>query len=162
MTYRVILTGSRRWTDRTAIHAVLRELDNNHADLLVIHGACPTGADAIADAFAESWGIARKPMPADWDSCAPTCPARPHRKTRRPGDIHHPGTLPDYCPGAGPRRNWAMCQTGADLAVAWSMDYAWGTANCINAARDSGITVHKYGPGRSVPTVLRPRGRAAA
>lgn len=165
MSYRVILTGSRHWTRSIVIRAVLGDLQIKHGgDLLLIHGACPTGADALADLIAIELDIARKLVPAAWDHCAPTCPTRAHRKPRRDGDIHHPGKLPDYCPGAGPRRNAAMATAGADEFVAFAMEQrSWGTASMIRFAREHGIPGRKWTPGRTTPIVLpatRMRGAA--
>jgi len=70
---RVLVTGSRTWKDRTAVYAALDDLLREHQNLIVIHGACPTGADQIAQewvirAFRTSLlGIATaEPHPADW------------------------------------------------------------------------------------------------
>lgn len=141
MTYGVILTGSRSWTDETVIDTALAALLNRHgrADLVLVHGACPTGADAIADRLAAEYGITRDPHPAAWDDCAPECPARSHRRIRARDDVHHPGTLPDYCPGAGPRRNARMVGLGADEALVYIGPHSYGTANCWRQIKDARI-----------------------
>ncbi|OPC83050.1 hypothetical protein B4N89_20785 [Embleya scabrispora] len=155
MTYRVILTGSRWWAKPIIIRAVIGDLHDEHGrNLVIAHGACPTGADALADSIAAEFGIARDPFPAYWDHCAPTCPRRPHRKPRKAGDVHHPGSLPTYCPGAGPRRNLALAQRGAKEFVAFAGPGAWGTANMIKAAREHGIPGRKWTPASGQPVVL--------
>jgi len=73
--YAVVVTGSRDWADKLAVEKVLVEcLRESFEDLspvqalLVIHGDCPTGADAQAHAWAEYMGSAASlPMPAQWD-----------------------------------------------------------------------------------------------
>lgn len=167
---RVIVTGSRNWTDRTGLHLALDTvilgipclrlgLDIDGLRLpaagattphVVVHGGCPTGADAHTE---EWWtghrdlDIARERFPADWDACGADCPADSgaHRQPRRSGDIHHPGQLPTYCPGAGPRRNWTMAAAGADLALAFLQPDQpnRGTRNCIRACERAGIPVRR-------------------
>ena len=55
---RVLVCGSRQWHDRSRIRAVLkrlqREAEAAGEEFVVIHGACPDGADRLADEIAES------------------------------------------------------------------------------------------------------------
>ena len=90
--------------------------------MAVVHGACPSGADAIASWWVKRYkhlSITEEPHPADWDMCDADCPQKPHRFTKRAGDNAHPGKLDDYCPKAGPRRNAKMVALGADLCLAF-------------------------------------------
>jgi hypothetical protein len=114
--------------------------------LVVVHGDCPEGADRYADRWArelQGYGflVSAEPWPADWDSCAPSCPRRPHRRVKRPGDVHHPGRLPDYCPGAGPRRNAAMVAAGAHRMLAFPWQRSYGTRGCARLAAAASIPV---------------------
>ncbi len=59
---RVLVCGSRDWTDEAAIRRVLSELAPGS---VVIHGAY-RGADTIADRVARSLGLTVDPYPADW------------------------------------------------------------------------------------------------
>lgn len=148
---RVLITGSRRWPVKyaSAIHIQLTAawvIATNAGETLTVgHGACPTGADAIADRWARSRGIATDPNPADWDLCAPDCPPG-HRKMKRPRDIHHPGKLPDYCPDAGPRRNRATVAKGADRCAAFLLPNSFGTWNCIRLAEAAGTPTRRIRP----------------
>ncbi len=65
MTYRVIITGSRKYEWRHRVWAYLDAMLAYHPDLLVIHGGCPTGADH----FAETWAGERTTdvFLADWE-----------------------------------------------------------------------------------------------
>lgn len=144
-TYRIGLTGSRNWKLEAPIRRALR---STVADVLqlglhpvLIHGNCPTGADRIADRIWRDWRWEPEIHNADWDSCGPTCPNRPHRVKRWSGDRHHPGTLEDWCPGAGPRRNQRMIETGLDILLAFPLGERSGTQNCIRQARQAGILV---------------------
>lgn len=146
MTFRLLVTGSRRWTDYHAVTDAITAVVVEHGtDLVVVHGACPTDADAIADEFAYEIGLLREPHRATWDNCVDTCSTRPeHRRMKPPGDIVHPGSLPDYCPGAGPRRNRTMVAAGADFALVFLQSHSWGTANCFRYIRDARIPYRRW------------------
>lgn len=145
---RIIVTGSRDWPDPIAVHNALDELAAQHQDLTVVHGACPSGADHHAALWAAQHQITAEPHPAGWDICGRNCPrdGGAHRRPRHPSDIHHPGSLPTYCPSAGPRRNWAMTALGADLCLAFLAPGQpnRGTRNCIRACDHAGIPVRRY------------------
>lgn len=62
---KVLVTGSRDWSDKRAVHLALKQLP---PDTVIIHGACPTGADAMADAIAKKLGLTVRAYPADWEA----------------------------------------------------------------------------------------------
>lgn len=152
----ILLAGSRHLTEPGVVPGTLYDIAVNIADgpVIIRHGACP--GESSADQVASDWinemggryGVTEDPMPADWDSCAPSCPADPgHRRRKRPSDTAHPGKLDDYCPGAGPRRN-------AEMVVkvprpAWMIAFPepgrknYGTRNCIRLAKAAGIEVRE-------------------
>lgn len=71
MPYRILITGSRTWTDEQAIRDALTIPISQHGPehVTVVHGACPKGADAIADRIARAWtGLAVERHPADWSN----------------------------------------------------------------------------------------------
>ncbi|WP_210594788.1 SLOG family protein [Streptomyces scabiei] len=144
----VLFTGSRHLHDRDAVEAGLMDTWHDATQLgydgiELMHGACPDGADAIADQWATAHGIPIRRMPADWDHCGPNCPPRPHRRPRRPRDRLHPGILPDYCPGAGPRRNAAMVALHPEYCLAAPVGTGRsGTRNCMRLAAAARIPVH--------------------
>lgn len=147
--FRLLVTGSRDWKDEDAIRqslaAVITTLGPQN--VTIVHGACPTGADALTDQIAGEWaGLAIERHPADWDHCAPGCPDKPHRVRKQPGDIHHPGELDDYCPGAGPRRNRHMVSLGADLCMPFPLPGSRGTKKCMRYARAAGIPIRRWTP----------------
>jgi hypothetical protein len=125
---RLLVTGSRDWegvyaTQRihTFLNLVLALSDAFGQKLTVVHGACPTGADQIIDAWAlrrEDAGVTVERYPANW---------RLHGKR------------------AGPRRNEAMVDLGADMCIGFLKDNSSGTRNTLALARNKGIptyTVH--------------------
>lgn len=153
MNARVIVTGSRDWARPGPVRVALIEaFAELNGWLTVSHGACPTGADRFAAEWLTEWIAGGRPLiadpwPADWDSCAWDCPPG-HRRRKRPGDVHHPGMLPDYCPSAGPRRNAAMVAEGADLVIAFPLGRSLGTRGTMRLAERAGIPVRNLGAQR--------------
>jgi len=78
----------------------------------IIHGACPAGADRVADAWAKRNMMPVKPFPADWDT---------------------------YKKGAGPRRNQQMVDTMPSYVIAFPGGN--GTRDCVARAETAGILV---------------------
>lgn len=140
---RILLTGSRTWTDHRRVEEALDAV-LALGPMVLVHGACPSGADALAAEWAHRNGVPTEPHPADWDRCAQECPAHPHRIRKRPGDVDHPGVVDTYCPGAGPRRNKAMVDLGATVCLAFLAPGSRGTRNCLKLARKAGIKTQTW------------------
>jgi SLOG family YspA-like protein len=66
--FRLLVTGSRTWNDaRTIEQALAVILDRHPQGVLLVHGASPRGADAIAAAYAaRTPGYQIEAHPADW------------------------------------------------------------------------------------------------
>ena len=66
--FRLLVTGSRTWDDVQAIERALAVILDRHPEgVLLVHGACPHGADAIAAAYAaRTPGYRIEAHPADW------------------------------------------------------------------------------------------------
>jgi hypothetical protein len=66
--FRLLVTGSRTWDDDAVIeHALAAVLARHPEGVLLVHGACPRGADAIAVAgAARTLGFQVEAHPADW------------------------------------------------------------------------------------------------
>ncbi|MET9339249.1 SLOG family protein [Nonomuraea sp. NPDC003804] len=136
--YRVLITGSRSWNDEQAIRDALAPISFIYGseNVVVVHGHCPRGADALADQIASDWGMTIERHPADWAApCGPVC-RTPHRKRRPDGTT--------YCPWAGWTRNQAMVDLGADVCLAFIRNNSRGTADCIRRAEKAGIPVRRY------------------
>lgn len=111
---RVLVTGSRDWRDENTIHeAIYAELMKDGGAVLV-HGACPRGADAIADSL---WLGDIERHPADWET---------HGKR------------------AGFIRNHEMVALGADMCLAFIKDGSRGAAHCADIAEKAGIPVRRF------------------
>lgn len=111
---RILVTGSRTWTDRTAIRAVLFRLAKHYAgdSITVVHGGA-RGADAIAGEEAAKLDLWVEVFPADWKKHGP----------KRAGFI----------------RNQAMVDSGADVCVAFIEKDSAGASMCADLAEQAGI-----------------------
>ena len=140
---RILVTGSREWTDaRTVESAILEAIRDFGRDLVIVHGDAD-GADKLADEAAWRHGLETDPKPADWDGpCRSTCKPG-HRKRRRDGS--------EYCPAAGNCRNQEMVDGGAVVALAFllprSVSPCTGTRDCARRTAAAGIPVRWYAPG---------------
>lgn len=114
---RILITGSRNWSDRETIQNALKPFA--YHDAVLVSGACPSGADAIAEEIWEAWGFPVERHPANWS----------------------------FGKKAGPKRNQQMVDLGADLCLAFRKDYSRGTTHCANAATMAGIPTIWYTEG---------------
>ena len=111
---RIMVTGSRYWTDVTALGLALQSEAGATppADLTLIHGDAQ-GADRAAASYAEGLGWTVQAYPPD-------------------------------PPGAGPQltaRNQAMIDSGPDVVLAFPLPGSVGTWDTVNRAKRAGITV---------------------
>lgn len=141
--YRVIVTGSRDWTDRATLVSALEEAHTAalraNRRLVVIHGDCPKGADRMAHYWvaamrADGYVVAEERHPADWETGGK---------------------------GAGFDRNQRMVDEGADLTLAFPMPcskptcpreeahLSHGTSDCVRRAIRAGIETRQH-PARPV------------
>ena len=115
--YRILVTGSREWHDTPAVTrelSAVRRLRPDTCDgFVVVHGAAK-GLDTIAAFVAGVLGMATEAHPADWTT---------HGK------------------GAGPIRNQAMVDLGADICLAFPTASSVGTWDCVRRANRAGIRV---------------------
>lgn len=64
MTRRILVTGSRAWTDQGKLRlAMFREIIVDDDRTVIVHGAAP-GADTMADRYARMTGCQPEPYPA--------------------------------------------------------------------------------------------------
>lgn len=122
---RVLVTGSRTWEAeeviRTALDILLKECEAIGDYLTVVHGACPKGADAIAEAW-----------------------YREHRQNRSVGVDRFPANWREHGKSAGFKRNDDMVRAGADLCLAFIRGRSNGATHCANSAERAGITVRRF------------------
>lgn len=113
MTTKIIVAGGRDFDDYGRMVKVLRIFTKDIKDLQLVSGDCPTGADALAKAYAEECQIDHAEFEADWKGL---------------GDA------------AGPIRNSKMAQYGHALIAFWDME-SKGTDSMIKQARKVGIPI---------------------
>jgi hypothetical protein len=112
--YRVICTGSRDWEGAWATERIGEVLQSVWAmtttlgvQLVLRHGDCPTGADAIVDRWGRRRsGVAVETYQANW-------------------------TLGR---SAGPRRNQDMVNDGAEMCIGFHRNNSLGTWDCLQRA----------------------------
>ncbi len=106
---RILITGSRSWTDRAAIvqaisdylHCVGTSIGGAWPSPVIVHGGA-RGADQLADAVARNWGWTPERHPADWNR---------HGRA------------------AGYRRNATMVALGADVCLAFIVNGSAGASH---------------------------------
>lgn len=137
--YRLLITGSRDWDDITTIGAALEQalIDAGPRPVIVVHGACPSGADWHADHYAR-W-LRGKGCSIDVEQ---------HRANWRPGGV--------FDRSAGFRRNAEMVSLGADICHAFigpcssprcrrpGPHPSHGASGCADLAERAGISVRRW------------------
>jgi len=63
---RVLITGGRDWSDDVLLRASLDKVLAKHGYFWLASGACPTGADAMAEQWAKDNEIPYMGVPARW------------------------------------------------------------------------------------------------
>jgi hypothetical protein len=128
--YRVLVTGSRDWQ---AIGVVRRALDEvlavlpHDQPLVVAHGDCPTGADIMA----KVWALT---------TFTPACTDDFERVTEEP----HPAAWHVHGNAAGPIRNKAMVDKGADICLAFIRNGSRGASHTAALVEQAGIPTRRW------------------
>lgn len=124
---RVLVTGSRRWDDATTIRAALDAVafaaaTGGYTRLVVVHGACPNGADELADIWVRTWPVGDLAVTAE----------------------RHPALWNVHGRKAGIVRNNEMVAAGADLCLAFIRDGSPGATHCAERAGEAGIPLRVW------------------
>ncbi|MEU1043915.1 SLOG family protein [Streptomyces sp. NPDC005897] len=141
--YRVLVTGSRDWPTPDVVWAALNDVRTETLlagrDLIVVDGACPTGADLYATEWADVAGQFSRQVVAE----------------EHPAQDHPTQDFGPW-PAAGPRRNAYMVSLGADRALAFLGPCAshrcrkprphpsHGASGCADLAEQAGIPVRRW------------------
>lgn len=116
----VLVTGSRTWDDLHAIYWAFRnwwEEAGQPDQPLLLSGACPRGADAMAEYVWERNGWPVQRFPAQWDL---------------------------YGRSAGFRRNEQMVLEAPDVCIAFIRDHSKGATHTASLAERHGIETIIY------------------
>lgn len=121
---RLLITGSRGWTDRAVIRDALRawwDSTGRDPEAILVSGKCAKGADKICEEVWAHNGLTLELHPAEW----------------RPGGV--------YNKRAGYDRNEAMVDTAPDHLIAFVLDGSGGASHCLLYAQKKGIpfTIHE-------------------
>jgi hypothetical protein len=124
--YRVLVTGSRDWPTPNAVWAALNdarfEAVLSGRPLVVVHGACPNGADTHASQWAE--------IAAQF--------------TRSVTEEAHPANWQINGKQAGFIRNQHMVNLGADVCLAFIRNGSRGASHTAALAEQAGIPVRRW------------------
>ena len=122
--YRLLITGSRDWDDERSIRNALLDLRDaldwtgrDGLSVVLVSGACPTGADMLCEKIAAEIGWTIERHPAKWK---------------------------EYGKSAGPRRNAEMVNLGANLCFAFIKNESRGATHAATIATAAGIPVRKW------------------
>lgn len=114
---RVLITGSRTWPDPMLVASALQDVLDHFGPFVLVSGACPQGADALAEQWATYRGLEVERHPADWSTHG-----------RRAGFV----------------RNAEMVKAGADLCVAFIRDHSKGATMTADLAQKAGIPTWRF------------------
>jgi len=124
---RLLITGSRKWIDTDAIRAEFDIVASKEgANVLLVSGACPLGADRMCELIAPEYGWQVELHPLNWKS----------------------GPNGAYNSQAGFERNKLMVDLGADLVLAFIMNNSGGAMNTVSHSYKAGIPtkeIHRKG-----------------
>jgi hypothetical protein len=118
---RVLVCGSRSWTDRETIWKAMTSIDffskYKPSDVIIIHGNAK-GADQLAESVAVELGYFIKRFPAEWNK---------------------------YGKSAGMIRNKQMLEEGKpSFVLAFQVGNSPGTANMIKLVQDADMPIKIY------------------
>jgi hypothetical protein len=114
---RVLVTGSRNWENWDLLNKVLTDVCAEQRNVTIVHGHCPTGADAMADWWGELAEVQVERHPANWKQ---------------------------WGKSAGFRRNAEMVLLGADVCVGFIRNKSRGATMTVDLATKAGIPVKVY------------------
>lgn len=115
--FRVLITGSRSWGDYLTMMEAIFKLQDEHGEILIVHGDCPKGADHLASEIATRNSIPQERHPADWST---------------------------YGKRAGFVRNEQMVSLGADCCLAFIKDGSSGATMTAKLAAKSFIPLEVF------------------
>lgn len=114
--YRVLITGSREWSDRFFIQNKIEDL-SLRGNIVIVHGGCKKGVDEIVNNYCLYENIEQEIYTAKWEK---------HGKR------------------AGILRNQQMVDTKPDLCLSFWNGKSTGTKDCINKVIKAKIPINIF------------------
>jgi hypothetical protein len=139
---RLLVTGSRIWTDthliQVALRAAMVSLDVPAREITLVHGGAH-GADQLAGQVGSQLGMRIEAHEAEWRRCTDMC-------------IHNLRAAKRYCPEAGYRRNAEMIASmePGSLMLSFAAKAPSGTSGCAQVSRRCGLDVVDWGDDTTV------------
>ena len=127
---RILVTGSRDWTNYTLVDHALSMACVGASEVTVVHGHCPTGADAMAD-----WWATHRQGDLSRSISAPVLSITVER---------YPADWKRWGKSAGFRRNAEMVLLGADVCLAFIKNRSRGATMTADLAGKAGIPLSVY------------------
>lgn len=109
---RILVCGGRDDANPWRVWSALDAVRDKRGPLILIHGACRTGADYHAHRWAQARKVTEETYPADW---------------------------PVHGDAAGPLRNRQMVESGLDGAVVF--EGGKGTADMVRRLEEAGVPI---------------------
>lgn len=130
--YRVVIFGSRGWSDPERIRRDIIKLRNEHENLLIVQGECPDSPDSMARDFAKELGIPTLGIAARW---------RVHDREGTSGVKCWCPSMEYRCKAAGFRRNLLMANVrGLDEGIGYRMPgVSSGTDDMAQRLKDARV-----------------------
>jgi hypothetical protein len=139
---RLLVTGSRSWDDAETVWRALKLVWTFDSDTLLVHGACPRGADLLCEAcWDETLGGGTERVPvADWYSGGTLDLSAGIRRNVRMVLEHGPfwGCLAFIRPCERPGCAGKLPDRGLRYHG------THGSVHCANLAEDNGIPVRRF------------------
>jgi hypothetical protein len=140
---RLLVTGSRSWGDASVIWRALKAAWTFDSDILLVHGACPKGADLLCETYWDEYlggGAERVPV-ADWYPNGQLDLSAGIRRNVKMVTEHGPfwGCLAfiDRCPRE------ACVRKRPDRGLPYHGTH--GSVHCADFAEDHGVPVKRFG-----------------
>ena len=115
---RVLVTGSRDWSDESVISSALKLVYDRYGPFRLVHGGA-IGADLLAGRVQRTWQFGPVEVhPAQW--------------------AKHEGKTGGY------ERNAFMVGLGADLCLAFILNHSNGASACADLAEEKGIPTRRF------------------
>jgi len=132
--HRLLVTGGRDLADAEVVWTPLWMAIHKQEQMILVHGACESGADLYAHEWIELPG-------QQWNRRPLTAQEKMHRVARLVVEERHPADWTRLGKAAGPIRNQEMVDAGADMVYAFPTPASRGTLDCMARAWVRGIPI---------------------